>query len=136
LLVDLVSGVCFPRQPLGLKQRFDRLELGASRLLHLLRCLAYRGQKPPGMQAPRQCGPVLPPGTAHLLPGINRGGTDRYPGLELRAVATLCLGVWLPRLQAWRGVFEVPFGVPQPTEDGQRLALSPVMAQGKQVREA
>ena len=36
LLADLVQGVFFPRQPIGLKQRFDRLEFGSQLFLNLL----------------------------------------------------------------------------------------------------
>ena len=81
-------------------------------------------------------GEALPPSTAHLLPVVERGGAGCYPGLSLRDVDPLCLGVWLQRLQALRGVFEVPFGLPQTPEDGQRIALGQVMAQVKQGRDA
>ena len=57
------------------------------------------------------------------MPVVERGGAGCYPGLSLLDVATLCLGVLLPRLQALLGVFEVSFGLPQPTEDGRRIAL-------------
>ena len=68
-------------------------------------------------------GETLPPGTAHPLPVVKRGGAGCYPGLSLRDVDTLCLGVLLQRFQALLGMFEVPFGLPQTTEDGQRIAL-------------
>ena len=74
---------------------------------------------------------VLTPGTAHRLPVMDRGGADRYLGLCLRDVDTLEL--FLHRLQALLGVFEVPFGLPQTTKDGQRIALGQIMAQVKQV---
>jgi hypothetical protein len=67
---------------------------------------------------------------------VERGGAGCYPGLALLDVDTLCLGVLLRRLQALLGMFEVPFGVPQTPEDGQRIALGQVMAQVKQVRDA
>ena len=75
------------------------------------------------MQDARQIREALPPGTAHPLPVVERGGAGCYPGLSLLDVDTLCLGVLLQRLQALLGVFEVPFGLPHPTEDGQRIAL-------------
>src|SRR5215813_8912260 len=88
------------------------------------------------MQDVRHIGAALPPRTAHSLPRVERGGASCYPGLALLDVDTLCRGVLLPRLQALRGVCEGPFGVPQPTEDGQRIARGPVMAQMTQVRDA
>ena len=131
MLLDLVQGVCFPRQPIGLKQRFDRLELGSQLLLNLLRCLAYRVQKPPGMQDARHIGQVLPPGTAHLLPVIDRGGPGRYPGLGLGDLGRVCLDDLLSFLQALLGVFELPFGLAQPTEEAKRIPLGQVMTQVK-----
>src|SRR5215471_21223766 len=88
------------------------------------------------MEDARQVGEVLPPGTAHLLPVMDRGGAARYLGLCLRDLATVYLGFFLYRLQALLGMFEVPFGLPQTPEDGQRIALGQVMAQVKQVRDA
>jgi hypothetical protein len=83
LLLDLGQGVFVRQQPVGLEQRFDRLELGSQLLLYLLRCLAERVRKPPGMQDARHIGQVLPPSTSHLLPVLDRGGTGCYPGLGL-----------------------------------------------------
>jgi hypothetical protein len=57
-------------------------------------------------------GEALPPGTAHPLPVVERGGADCDPGLYLLDVDTLCLGVLLQRLQALLGLFEVPCGLP------------------------
>src|SRR5262249_21003749 len=61
----------------------------------LLRRLAGRVQKPPGMQNARHLGQVLPPDTAHPLPVIDRGGTGCYLGLCLCDLGTVCLGVLL-----------------------------------------
>src|SRR5262249_37345883 len=54
-----VHGVLFPRQPVGLEQRLHRLARGSPLLLNLLRCLAYRVCKPPGMQDTRHIGSAL-----------------------------------------------------------------------------
>src|SRR3712207_7339050 len=53
---------------------FRSHELGSQLLLNLLRRLAGRVQKPPGMQNARHIGQVLPPDTAHPLPVVERGG--------------------------------------------------------------
>ena len=78
LLLDLAQGVVFHRQPVGRQHRFDRLELGSSLLLNLRRCRASRVRQPPGMQDARHIGQALPPGTAHLLPVMDRGGPGHY----------------------------------------------------------
>src|SRR5919109_5046715 len=88
------------------------------------------------MQNARQIGEALPPGVADTLPVCHRGCAGCYPGLSLYDVGRVCLGVLMQRLQALLGVFEIPFGVPQTTEDGQRIALGQVMAQVKHVRDA
>ena len=135
LLLDLAQGVLFHRQPVGLEQRLNRLELGSQLLLHLLRRLTDRVHKPPGMQETRQIGQVLAPGTAHLLPVIDRGGTGYYPGLSLGDLGRSCLVILRQFLQALLGLFQVPFGLAQSTEDAKRIPLGQVMTQVKQVRD-
>src|SRR5438477_12569431 len=88
------------------------------------------------MQDARQIGEALPPGTANTLPVMHRGCAGCYPGLCLCDLDTVSLGVLLQYPQALLGLFKVPFGLPQATEDGQRIALGQVMAQVKQVRDA
>src|SRR5574341_1382243 len=87
------------------------------------------------MQDAGQIGQALPPATAHLLPVMERGGTGRYLALCLCDLDTVYLGVLLQRLQALLGVFEVPFGLAQTTEDGKRIPLAQAMAQVKSVRD-
>ena len=83
------------------------------------------------MQEARHIGQVLPPSTAHLLPVMDRGGTGCYPALGLCDLNRGCLRVLLSFLQALLGLFEIPFGLAQPTEDAKRIPLGQVMTQVK-----
>ena len=53
-----------------------------------------------GMQDVRHIGEVLPPGTAHLLPVMDRGCQDHYPALGLGDLGRICLDAFLQFLQA------------------------------------
>jgi hypothetical protein len=83
------------------------------------------------MQDARHIRQVLPPGTAHLLPVMDRGGTGCYPALGLGDLGRVCLDVLLSFLEALLGLFQLPFGVPQTTKDAQRIALGQIMAHVK-----
>ena len=83
------------------------------------------------MQDARHIGQVLPPRTAHRLPVMDRGGTGRYPALGLCDLNRVCRSVLLSFRQALLGLFEIPFGVAQPTEDAKRIPLGQVMTQVK-----
>ena len=67
---------------------------------------------------------------------VDRGGAGGDLGLSLYDVGMLCLGVFLYRLQALLGLFQLPFGLAQTTEDGQRIALGQVMTQVKHIWDA
>jgi hypothetical protein len=69
-------------------------------------------------------GEALPTGTAHLLPGRPRGRAGCCPGLC--AWAVLCLDIVRQRRQALLGWLQGPFGWPQTTGDGPRIARGPV----------
>ena len=49
---------------------------------------------------------VLPPGTTHLLPVLDRSGTGGYPALGLGDLGRLCLGMLLQFLQMLLSLFE------------------------------
>src|SRR5688572_15793107 len=76
---------------------------------------------------------LLPPGPAHLLTVMDRGGTGRYPSLALGDLSRVCLGVLLQCLQVLLGLFQVSFSLAQSTENGQRISLGQVMTQMKQI---
>jgi hypothetical protein len=65
------------------------------------------------MQNTRHLGEALPPGTAHLLPVLDRGRTGCSPGLCLGDLGRVCLGTFWPFLQVLLGLLEVPFGLLQ-----------------------
>jgi hypothetical protein len=87
------------------------------------------------MEDARPMGQVLPPGTAHLVPVLDRGGPGCSPSLGLGDLGRLCRDMLLPFLQARLGVCHLPLGVPQTTEDAQRIPLGQVMAQMNHIRE-
>ena len=66
---------------------------------------------------------VLPPGTAHLLPVMDRGCQDHYPALGLGDLGRICLDAFLQFLQALPGS-KVPFGLSQTPEDAKRIYLT------------
>lgn len=88
------------------------------------------------MQDARQIGQTLTPGTAHLLPVIDRGGTGCHSSLGLCDLGRVCLSTFWQFLQALLGLLEVSFGLAQMTEDAKRLPLGRIMAQVKQIRDA
>ena len=66
---------------------------------------------------------MLPPGIADCPPVMDRGSAGRYLGLRLSDVDRVCLGLLLQSLQALLGLLERLLGLPQSTEDAQRIAL-------------
>ena len=135
LLANLVQGVLFHWQPVGLKQHVDRLESApncSSTSFDVWRASPqaardagcapnWRGAASRHCQHPASDAPRL----RRLLPGP-----------VLVRLGHGSLGVLLQHPQALLGLFKAPFGLPQATEDGQRIALGQVMAQVKQVRDA
>src|SRR5499427_6534236 len=87
------------------------------------------------MEDARQVGKMLLPGAVHTLPMAHRELTVCHQGLCLLDLGTVCLGV-VQRLQALLNLCKDLRGLPQTTENGKRIALSEVMAQMEQIRNA
>ena len=84
----------FPRQPIGLKQRFNRLKLGSQRSSTSFEVCRVESASRQGCRIARHIGEALPPGTAHLLPVIDRGCTGCYLGLCLCDLGRVSLGTF------------------------------------------
>src|SRR5262245_20890466 len=74
-------------------------------------------------------------GIANGLPALHLGLSDLYRGLCLPSLVT----AWMGRLQCCQALPSLSqglLGLPQTTEDGERIALGKLMAEVKQIRDA
>ena len=110
------------------QQGFQRYHFRLQPMFHLGCGLSDRVHKIPGVQDQREIGKMGPIGTANVLPALHLGFMVLHHVLRQLRLHTAGMG-GLGCCQALAGLRQGLLGLPQTTENGQRIALGQIMTE-------